>query len=176
MICPSSRRKLRRFPFPVFVSPRHRSGCEEQSAHRIRETKVRVQWAKAPVVGLGGSVRRIGDYLSCPQPAHNQKGRGEVTVGSSLDELPQTKHQMSVALVACLWLLSWIEFSARALLPEDKSSSGHRRNGHLLWSLVVTAIGAEVGGRRWNLLRMPSLTSRCLWWDGNHSGSSVDVD
>ena len=151
MICPSSRRKLRRFPFPVFVSPRHRSGCEEQSAHRIRETKVRVQWAKAPVVGLGGSVRRIGDYLSCPQPAHNQKGRGEVSVGSSVDELPQTKHQMGVALVACLWLSPWIEC---------RRSSQHSQRTNLRRVIDVTDI--YFGSRRnyfWGRSRWSSLDS-----------------
>jgi len=144
---------------------------------RMRDTVVDVLWAKAPLVGLGGNVRRIYDYLSCPQPAHNQKGRGEVTVGSSVDEVPQnqTPDERRVSRLSVTIAVDWVP-ALEPTLPEDESSSGHRRNGHLLWSLVVTAIRAEVGGRRWNLLRMPSLTSRCLWWDGNHSGSSVDVN
>ena len=64
-----------------------------------------------------------------------------------------------------------IEFGARALLPEDRSKSGHRRNEHLL-CLSLSAIRAQVGGRRSNLL----LSHPNVVIDGYHSGSSVDVN
>ena len=142
----------------------------------LGDPEVDVQWAKASVVDLGGDVWRICDYLSCPQPAHNQKGRGEVSVGSSVDEVPQTKHQMIVALVACLWLSPWIEWSAlEPTLPEG----GLRRVIDVTDMYFDSRCRCYLYRSRWSSFEsvaMPSVPVGYRVVDGNHSGSSVDVN
>ena len=175
MISPSSRRKTQTFPSVICDSQPLESMWTTVLRTELWEPEVDVQWAKASVVDLGGDVWRIYDYLSCPQPAHNRKGRGEVTVGSSVDEVPQTKHQMIVALVACLWLSPWIEWSAlEPTLPEG----GLRRVIDVTDIYFDSRCRCYLYRSRWSSFESFAMPSVPLGYrvDGNRSGSSVDVN